>query len=74
MIERCIYNTFHEIRFPYDMTGYPNRICISVYLNELSRKLDVKHFTILYQASTESDYVYNIKGHPEMFKIKIETE
>lgn len=74
MIERCIDNTFHEVRFSYDITGYPNRIYISVYPNELSRKLGVNHFTILYRAGTESDYVYNVKDHPEMFKIKIETE
>lgn len=74
MVERCIDNFFHEVRFSYDITGYLNRIYISVYPNELSRKLDVNHFTILYQAGTESNYVYNVKDHPEMFKIKIETE
>lgn len=74
MIERCIDNTFHEIRFSYDITGYPNKIYISVYPNKLSRKLGDNHFTILYQAGTENDYVYNVKDNPEMFKIKIETE
>lgn len=74
MIEQCIDNTFHEVRFSYDITGYPNRICISVYPNELSRKLGDNHFTILYQAGTENVYVYNVKNHPEMFKIKIESK
>ena len=74
IIERCTDNTFREVRFSYDITGYPNRICISVYPNELSRKLGDNHFTILYQAGTENNYVYNVKDRPEMFKIKIETE
>ena len=34
MIERCIDNNFHDIKFSYDMMGYPNRLQINVYLNE----------------------------------------
>lgn len=74
LLKQCIDNTFHEVFFSYDITGYPNRICISVYTNELSRKLGINHFTILYEEGTENDYIYNVKDDPEMFKIKIKTE
>lgn len=38
MIERCIDNDFHEIMFSYDLNGYPDRIEITVYLNEIDRR------------------------------------
>lgn len=37
MLERCIDNDFHEIKFSYDFNGYPNKIEITVYLNEINR-------------------------------------
>lgn len=37
MIERCIDNDFHEMKFSYDLNGYPDRIEITVYLNEINR-------------------------------------
>lgn len=45
MIERCIDNNFHDIKFSYDMMGYPNRLKIKVYLNESSRR----YFIICYE-------------------------
>lgn len=67
MIERCIDNNFHDIKFSYDMMGYPNRLQINVYLNEFSKS----HFTICYKMESGSSLDYNIKDNPEMFDIHI---
>ena len=65
MIERCIDNDFHDIKFSYDMMGYPNRLQINVYLNEFSKS----HFTILYMMESENGMDYNIKDNPDKFVI-----
>lgn len=67
MIERCIDNNFHDIKFSYDMMGYPNRLQINVYLNEFSKS----HFTILYMMESENGMDYNIKDNPDRFVISI---
>lgn len=67
MIERCIDNNFHDIKFSYDMMGYPNRLQINVYLNEFSKS----HFTILYMTESEKGMDYNVKDNPDKFMISI---
>ena len=37
MLQRCIDNDFHEMKFSYDLNGYPDKIEITVYLNEINR-------------------------------------
>lgn len=51
MIERCIDNDFREIKFSYDLTGYPDRIEITVYLNEINRRY--------------ADYPFLLKIYPD---------
>ena len=70
MIERCIDNDFHDIKFSYDMIGYPNRLQINVYLNEFSKS----HFTICYRTKSGDSLDYNIKEEPRMFDIYIDNE
>lgn len=67
MIERCIDNDFHDIKFSYDMMGYPNRLQINVYLNEFSKS----HFTILYMTESGNGMGYNIKDNPDKFVITV---
>ena len=67
MIDRCIDNNFYDIKFSYDMMGYPNRLQINVYLNEFSKS----HFTILYMTESENGMDYNIKDNPDKFVISI---
>lgn len=74
LIQRCIDNNFHEILFSYDIAGYPNRLQISVYPNEWSRKFSLDHFTILYQTDAGCSSLYNIKDNPDMYEIIIENE
>lgn len=70
IIERTIDNSFPDMMFSYDITGYPNRIEISVYTNELSRKLFEKNFLVFFESDV--DYDYNIKDNPEYFRLRIE--
>lgn len=70
IIERTIDNSFPDMMFSYDITGYPNRIEISVYTNELSRKLFEKNFMVFFESDV--DYDYNIKDNPEYFRLRIE--
>ncbi len=70
MIERTIDNSFRDMMFSYDIAGYPNRIEISVYTNELSRKLFEKNFIVFFES--DMDYNYNVKDDPEYFRIRIE--
>lgn len=70
MIERTIDNSFRDMMFSYDIPGYPNRIEISVYTNELSRKLFKKNFTVFFES--DMDYNYNIKDKPEHLRLRIE--
>lgn len=70
MIERTIDNSFRDMMFSYDIPEYPNRIEISVYTNELSRKLFEKNFTVFFES--DMDYNYNIKDKPEHLRLRIE--
>ena len=70
MIERTIDNSFRDMMFSYDIPGYPNRKEISVYTNELSRKLFKKNFTVFFES--DMDYNYNIKDKPEHLRLRIE--
>ena len=36
LIEKAVENKYRNVRFSYDITGYPNEIVISVYSNEWS--------------------------------------
>lgn len=70
MIERTIDNSFPDMMFSYDIAGYPNKIEISVYTNELSRKLFEKNFMVFFESNM--DYNYNVKDNPEYFRLHIE--
>lgn len=52
LLERCLDNSFHDILFSYDITGYPDKICISVYTNSLSYSLGIESFKIQYESSS----------------------
>lgn len=46
MMQRCMTNDFREMKFSYDLNGYPNRIEITVYLNEIDRRYANSPFLI----------------------------
>lgn len=74
LIQRCIDNNFHEILFSYDMTGYPNRLKISVYPNKWSQKSSRNCFSILYETDAGYSNCYNIKDDPDRFNLIIKNE
>lgn len=47
MIQRCIDNSFKEIKFSYDL-GYPNELSIDVYMSEALWKHRNQSFTIYF--------------------------
>ncbi|OUP67266.1 hypothetical protein B5F13_00585 [Drancourtella sp. An177] len=51
---RCMENNFREIKFSYDILGYPDRIKIKVYPNELSRQICRESFTVCYEIECRS--------------------
>lgn len=72
VLERCIDNTWKEIRFSYDLAGYPNELYIDVYMNNYTyNHMKIPSFRIAY---TQEDTlkIYNIKDNPDKFTLKIE--
>ena len=70
LIQRCIDNNFHEVRFSYDMMGYPNGLRIRVYLNKLCEQ----SFLFCYRVKTESSPDYNIEDNPDKVEVFIDYE
>lgn len=70
LIHRCIANTFHEIKFSYDIMGFPDRLTVKVYLNEISKR----YFTICYNPKMGNRHNRNIKDHLDKFEIYIDNE
>lgn len=73
VIQKCIDNSWKEVRFSYDIAGYPNELCIDVYMNDYAfeHRQNVS-FRITYCQDSRFNYKYNIKDNPEKFTITIE--
>lgn len=67
LLHRCIANTFHEIKFSYDITGYPNRLRIKVYFDELCKQ----SFTIRYNLIDRYVSDNNRKDKASQYEIMI---
>ena len=70
MIQKCIDNSFKEIKFLYG-TKYPNELTIIVYLNKISWKQGNESFRIYFVQNDRYGYRYNIRDNPEKFTIEI---
>ena len=68
MLQRCVDNSFHEVRFSYDMNGYPNELSISVYMNPTMWKMKKRVFQIRYEQDLE--YKYDIRDGIDKFKVE----
>lgn len=68
MLQRCVDNSFHGVRFSYDMNGYPNELSISVYMNHTMWKLKKRAFQIWYEQDLE--YQYDIKDGIDKFNVE----
>ena len=70
LLKRCADNSFREVRFSYDLSGYPKEMHITVYMNWTAWRWKRAAFEICY--SSPEDDQYNMVENPEMFKIEIQ--
>ncbi len=71
LIQKIGDNTIKNVRFSYDLQGYPNGLYISVYMNSYSYQKGICNFEIIYLQDIRYDFYYNIKDNPEKFILKI---
>ena len=69
VLQRCADNSFREVRFSYDLSGYPNEVHITVYMNRAAWKWRKKAFEIRW--ISEENKHYNIVENPEEYIIEI---
>ena len=69
VLQRCADNSFREVRFSYDLSGYPNEVHITVYMNRAAWKWRKQAFEIRW--ISEEDKHYNIVENPEKYRIEI---
>ncbi|MFR8181210.1 MAG: hypothetical protein ACLU80_16450 [Dorea sp.] len=50
LIAKAVENKYRNVRFSYDITGYPNEIVISVYSNEWSYEHNQRMYQIIYSS------------------------
>lgn len=53
LIEKALDNKYKNVRFSYDITGYPNKIVISVYNNQWNYQHNYMAFQIMYTSGDE---------------------
>ena len=51
LIEKAVENKYRNVRFSYDITGYPNEIIISVYNTEWPYQHNCMTFQIMYTSN-----------------------
>lgn len=48
LIEHIVNNDFQNMLFSYDVMGYPKEYIVTVYTNDLAKKLGIPAFTFRY--------------------------
>lgn len=48
LINRIVNNDFKNMQFSYDVMGYPNEVTVTVYANNLTKKLGIPAFCFRY--------------------------
>lgn len=71
IITMCRDNAFRSMKFSVDRNGYPQRLQISVYLNQEHFDQGEPLFEILYEP-TEQLAGYDIKNNPEKFRLSVD--
>lgn len=59
MLDRFIENDFKNVRFSFDQNGYPDKVQISVYSNNLSHQLHNQAFCIVANKSSDNPIKYD---------------
>lgn len=70
MIQKCIDNSFDNIRFSYDLKR-PNKLSIKVYTNKVEYWKGTPAFTVYFKPKGENNK-YNIVDNPNKFAMIIE--
>lgn len=71
IIKKCRDNSFHSVRFSYDIS-VPNALFVAVYLSEYQVKSGNPAFTFSYVQPEKPDLAYNIVDNPERFTLILE--
>lgn len=71
LIEKAVENKYRNVRFSYDITGYPNEIVISVYSNKWSYEHSQRMYQIIYSSKDSGN---NIKDNANAFELHIYNE
>lgn len=59
LIEKALENEYKNVRFSYDIVGYPNEVNISVYYSEWSYRHECPRFRISYSGKSKYDIIKN---------------
>lgn len=71
LILKIADNSLKDVRFSYDIRGYPNGLYITVYKSNYSFKNGNSSFRISYLQDLGHDFEYNIKDNSEKFVLEI---
>lgn len=75
IIQHIVNNDFYNMRFSFDMNGYPNKVNINVFTTEKNLQKDKKAYSFEYvtEFNTENIEIQNnIKDNPEEFRIQFD--
>lgn len=75
IIQHILDNDFHNMRFAFDINGYPNKVIVDVFTTEKNLQNDKKAYSFEYvtEFNTENIEIQNnIKDNPEKFKIQFD--
>ena len=73
LIDKVVQNKCQNVRFSYDILGYPEKIKITVYYSEWDYRNIRRSFTVLYSSEKEGERL-NIKDDAEKYKVQIVEE
>lgn len=73
LIDKVVQNKYQNVRFSYDILGYPEKIKITVYYSEWDYRNIRRSFTVLYSSEKEGERL-NIKDDAEKYKVQIVEE
>lgn len=75
IIQHIVDNDFYNMRFSFDMNGYPNKVNVNVFTTEKNLQKDKKAYSFEYvtEFNTENIEIQNnIKDNPEEFRIQFD--
>lgn len=71
IVEHCMYNTFSDIQFSYDVIGYPSKLQGTVYLNDMDFAQNNVLFSFSYAPCQTMTGPYNIVQNQRSYQLTI---